>query len=206
MLRIAYVFNALAEVPWRGLLKRTPLSRQKQSVVLSRPLACLRHAVLLAFDRQEYYVCPSGAAAAGTDDRAWLAEEERESKNKTGLDRRRMAGPRIPIVFVILGACGAGPSFFFAWHGQPPAAGADLASLLSQNPDDYVLSLGHFLDLERPGDGLLPGPPGAYRNCASRRQRRQLPLSISSGTSSGLRTAALPRPPLSFWWRLIWRW
>jgi 4-amino-4-deoxy-L-arabinose transferase-like glycosyltransferase len=154
---IAYVFNALAEVPWRGLLKRTPLSQQKQALLL---LALWPASVMLFFSfstRQEYYALPALPPLALMIG-AWLAEEECEWKNKTGLGRRRVAGLRIAIVFMILGVCGAGAAFFFAWHGQPPAAGADLASLLSQNPDDYVLSLGHFLDLSGRAMGFFRVP------------------------------------------------
>jgi hypothetical protein len=44
--------------------------------------------------------------------------------------------------------------FFLTIHA--PAPGTDLATLLSQNPADYALSFGHFLDLTTRALGLFP--------------------------------------------------
>jgi hypothetical protein len=50
-------------------------------------------------------------------------------------------------VLFLLGATGGLLAAYLAIHAPPPAPGADLSTLLTQNPGDYALSLGHFLDL-----------------------------------------------------------
>jgi hypothetical protein len=47
---------------------------------------------------------------------------------------------------------------FFILHSGRPSPHTDLASLLTQNPDDYALSFGHFLDLTGPAMALFRVP------------------------------------------------
>jgi hypothetical protein len=59
----------------------------------------------------------------------------------------------LPITILIAVVCG-----YFAATAPRPAAGADLATLLSNNPDLYNLSLGHLYDLTGAAMGLFRGP------------------------------------------------
>jgi 4-amino-4-deoxy-L-arabinose transferase-like glycosyltransferase len=55
------------------------------------------------------------------------------------------AALRCTAVLLALGAIFAAAALFFLLHA--PAPNADLAALLQQNPGDYAMSMGHFLDL-----------------------------------------------------------
>jgi hypothetical protein len=92
--------------------------------------------------RQEYYVLPALPPLALMIG-GWLDREE----NCSAGDPLRIAGRRISIVLFFLGATGSLLAAYLAFHAHPPAPGVDLSTLLTQNPGDYALSLGHFLDL-----------------------------------------------------------
>ena len=92
--------------------------------------------------RQEYYALPALPPLALMIG-GWLAREEKCSAR----DPLRIAGRRIAIVLFLLGATGGLLAAYLAIRAQPPAPGVDLSTLLTQNPGDYALSLGHFLDL-----------------------------------------------------------
>jgi 4-amino-4-deoxy-L-arabinose transferase-like glycosyltransferase len=55
---------------------------------------------------------------------------------------------RITAILLILGTLFAATSLFFLLHSKSPTPNADLATLLTQHPSDYALSMGHFLDLD----------------------------------------------------------
>jgi 4-amino-4-deoxy-L-arabinose transferase-like glycosyltransferase len=92
--------------------------------------------------RQEYYALPALPPLALMIG-GWLAREEYSSAR----DPLRIAGRRIAIVLFLLGTTGGWLAAYLAVRAQPPAPGVDLSTLLTQNPGDYALSLGHFLDL-----------------------------------------------------------
>jgi 4-amino-4-deoxy-L-arabinose transferase-like glycosyltransferase len=92
--------------------------------------------------RQEYYALPALPPLALMIG-GWLAGEEKCSAR----DPLRIAGRRIAIVLFVLGATGGLLAAYLAIRAQAPAPGVDLSTLLTQNPGDYALSLGHFLDL-----------------------------------------------------------
>jgi 4-amino-4-deoxy-L-arabinose transferase-like glycosyltransferase len=92
--------------------------------------------------RQEYYALPALPPLALMIG-GWLNREE-ECPFR---DPLRIAGRRIAIVLFLLGATGGLLAAFLAIQAQPPAPGVDISTLLTQNPGDYALSLGHFLDL-----------------------------------------------------------
>jgi 4-amino-4-deoxy-L-arabinose transferase-like glycosyltransferase len=92
--------------------------------------------------RQEYYALPALPALALMIG-GWLNREGRCSAD----DPLRIAGRRIAVVLFLLGATGGLLAAYLAIHAQPPAPGVDISTLLTQNPGDYALSLGHFLDL-----------------------------------------------------------
>ena len=92
--------------------------------------------------RQEYYALPALPPLALMIG-GWLAREE----NGSARDPLRIAGRRISIVLFLLGVSGGLLAAYLAVQAQPPSPGMDLSTLLTQNPGDYALSLGHFLDL-----------------------------------------------------------
>jgi 4-amino-4-deoxy-L-arabinose transferase-like glycosyltransferase len=92
--------------------------------------------------RQEYYALPALPALALMIG-GWMDREEKCSAR----DPLRIAGRRIAVVLFLLGATGGVLAAYLAIRAQPPVPGVDISSLLTQNPGDYALSLGHFLDL-----------------------------------------------------------
>jgi 4-amino-4-deoxy-L-arabinose transferase-like glycosyltransferase len=92
--------------------------------------------------RQEYYALPALPPLALMIG-GWLAREE----NSSARDPLRIAGRRIAIVLFLLGTTGGLLAAYLAIRAQAPTPGVDLSTLLTQNPGDYALSLGHFLDL-----------------------------------------------------------
>jgi hypothetical protein len=109
--------------------------------------------------RQEYYVLPSlpplALLIAG-----WLAQPATKPGAPACPERSRMglasetwdpttsrAALRITAVLLALGTIFAATTAVFLLHTQTPASNADLATLLTENPSNYALSMGHFLDL-----------------------------------------------------------
>jgi 4-amino-4-deoxy-L-arabinose transferase-like glycosyltransferase len=92
--------------------------------------------------RQEYYALPALPALALMIG-GWM---DREEKCSAG-DPLRIAGRRVAVVLFVMGATGGLLAAYLAIRAQPPVPGVDISSLLTQNPGDYALSLGHFLDL-----------------------------------------------------------
>ncbi len=65
---------------------------------------------------------------------------------------------RIAAVLLCLGTAFALAAGWFLLHTKAPAPHTDLARLLQQNPGDYALSMGHFLDLNAQALGLFRLP------------------------------------------------
>jgi 4-amino-4-deoxy-L-arabinose transferase-like glycosyltransferase len=126
---IAFVFRALGSV------------RNQAWTLLSIWAACVM--VFFSFStRQEYYALPALPPIALMIG-GWLAREEQCPAR----DPQRAAGRRIALVLFLLGAIGSVLGGFLALRAQPPGPGADISALLTQNPGEYALSLGHVLDL-----------------------------------------------------------
>ena len=147
----AYLFHAVAKVPVRSLFKGPLTSLQKTQVLLGIWAAF----PLLFFSlstRQEYYVLPAMPALilliAG-----WLADSPEENA-----ERHRVSGQRAAGVLAVLGAMAAVVCVYFVLHTKAPAANTDLSALLQQNPGDYALSFGHFLDLNAQALGMFRLP------------------------------------------------
>ena len=100
--------------------------------------------------RQEYYTIPALPAFALLIG-GWMA---RESEDSSPLGPRR-AGRISSLVLLAIGITAflAGMCFLFL---SKAATSTDLADLLKKNPNQYALSLGHFLD-------LTPQALGAFR-------------------------------------------
>ena len=113
--------------------------------------------VLLFFSlstRQEYYILPAlpGAAVliAG-----WLAYRAVDTPVAAAHQR---AGRRVTATLAGLGVLAAAACVFFIVHTRTPAPDTDLAQLLQQNPGEYALSFGHFLDLNAQAMGMFRLP------------------------------------------------
>ena len=107
--------------------------------------------------RQEYYSLPALPALALMIG-GFLARAESDAggsvhqvANRTALLCHRWL--LLPIASVTAVVC-----TYFAVKAPHPAPGTDLASLLSQNPELYNLSLGHLFDLTGDAMGLFRGP------------------------------------------------
>ena len=150
---IAFAFKALGRVPWRAAVSRQALTREQQPWVLLAIWALVPLVFFSFSTRQEYYVLPSLVPLALLIG-GWLAQdEEADPATDAGL-----AGRRIAFVLMVLGVVLAGVAAFFALHAPRPVAGMDLAAVLSQNPGDYALSFGHFMDLSGRAMGYFHGP------------------------------------------------
>ncbi len=107
--------------------------------------------------RQEYYVLPALPALilliAG-----WLKEETEEADTFTIPNPCMQSGQRIGFVLFLLGSAAALAAAFFALKSRSPNGNVDLAALLKQNPGDYALSFGHFLDLNARAMGAFRIP------------------------------------------------
>ncbi len=170
----AFVFKALA---WRHPLSHALLNspeRRAKALRLYRSVGLPRdlHAPLLLIlwaglpllffsfsTRQEYYVLPAlpplAILIAG-----WLAQDSRvawQPVTQTAIQLRR-ANLRCTAVLLALGTTFAVASIFFLLRTRAPAPSTDLATLLQQNPGDYALSMGHFLDLNAQALGLFRVP------------------------------------------------
>ncbi len=144
-----YLFQAVGwAVPalrgeWRLRLRRLELTPEERIGLLLGLWAAIPLVFFSVSTRQEYYVLPALPAMmlmiAG-----WLAE-------------RRM-GVKAAGVLAGLGVLAAGACGFLIAKAGAPVPGTDLASLLQQNPGDYALSFGHFLDLNAKAMGMFRVP------------------------------------------------
>jgi len=156
-----FLFHALAKVPWRKALRPRISIRtltQTESTLLLLGLWAAIPLVFFSFStRQEYYVLPALPALILLI-AAWLADEADEAESFTVPNPLTRSGQRISVVLLSLGSIAALVAGFFALHAQPPSPNTDLASLLKQNPADYALSFGHFLDLNAQAMGAFHDP------------------------------------------------
>jgi 4-amino-4-deoxy-L-arabinose transferase-like glycosyltransferase len=112
--------------------------------------------ILLFFSfstRQEYYVAPALPGICLLLGH-WLALE---SQARYGEDTAR-SGRISATVFLVIGLIIAALTSSLAIISHSPPTGVGLADLLNKNPDAYVLSLGHFLDLTGSAMSLFRGP------------------------------------------------
>jgi hypothetical protein len=161
----AFVFKAtswalpLRSQKFRDQLLRHELPLKRRGVLLLVVWAAF---VLLFFSlstRQEYYVLPALPALAVLI-AGWLASESKDCHPERSEGPASPAAQRITGVLLVLGSLFATAALFFLLHTRAPAADSDLAALLQQNPGDYALSMGHFLDLNAQALGLFRLPLG----------------------------------------------
>jgi 4-amino-4-deoxy-L-arabinose transferase-like glycosyltransferase len=146
----AYLLRAIRTVPLRKALRPRVSIRALTPFESTRLLLGLWAAIPLLFfslsTRQEYYVLPSIPPLVLLI-AAWLNDEATEVEAFTVPNPLARAGQRVAVVLLVLGSIAALIAAFLAFHTHPPAPDTDLALLLKQNPADYALSFGHFLDL-----------------------------------------------------------
>ena len=162
----AFVFRAVY-VPTRNYLRALKHSARgndgSASPYSGRLLLCIGTAFVLLFyslsTRQEYYVLPALPLLAILIG-GWLAAEARSpqpSVSPCAWADRRTANFGI-LAWLVLGSIYAVASVWLLLHMQTPAPNTDLSTLLTQNPADYALSMGHFLDLNARALGLFRLP------------------------------------------------
>jgi 4-amino-4-deoxy-L-arabinose transferase-like glycosyltransferase len=112
--------------------------------------------ILLFFSfssRQEYYVLP-GLPGVALLLGGWLARESDSAQNSP----ERRSGRISSIVLVVMGVAVCAVCVVLAWQAKTPPPNYDIAELLKQNPQDYALSFGHFLDLTPKAMGAFKVP------------------------------------------------
>lgn len=184
----AFGFKAVAwAVPlrsakWRSQLRRHDLPWKRRGRLLLVVWAAF---VLLFFSlstRQEYYVLPAIPAMAVLI-AGWLAQESLRAGMKLGGSGRTQvsesrsgapglmeapgrkagigmatSGRRVAAVLTGVGGVVAVACLLFLLHTRAPDRATDLAQLLQQNPGEYALSFGHFLDLNAKAMGMFRVP------------------------------------------------
>jgi hypothetical protein len=149
----SFLPQTLAEVRFR--FPRTPEMRKSSAAV---PLLLFSwFAVIMLFfsfsTRQEYYLAPALPALALLLGQ-WLAKEEEQS-----VDSRAARSGRISAtVLAVLGVLIAVVTGILAAISHTPKPGLELVDLLNKNPNLYVFSLGHFMDLTGDAMGFFRGP------------------------------------------------
>jgi 4-amino-4-deoxy-L-arabinose transferase-like glycosyltransferase len=149
---VIFLPQSLRNVPFRWREWRGALSpRQKASLLFA-----LWVVVIVGFfsfsTRQEYYTLPALPGLALLVG-SWLA---READPASASERR--AGRISSAVFLALAMVGAAAGLALLISSRTPPPGTDLAALLSRNPTEYDLSLGHVLDLTPEALGALRAP------------------------------------------------
>jgi 4-amino-4-deoxy-L-arabinose transferase-like glycosyltransferase len=156
-----YLLQALRTIPWRKAVRPLISIRTLTPEESTRLLLGLWAAIPLLFfslsTRQEYYVLPSLPPLILLI-AAWLNAEATEAESFTVPNPLTRAGQRISVILLILGSITALAIGFLIFHTHPPDPSVDLAALLHQNPTDYALSFGHFLDLNGPALGAFHRP------------------------------------------------
>ncbi len=157
----AFLLRALATVPWRKALRplvsiRT-LDRSESTHLLLGLWALIPLLFFSLSTRQEYYVLPALPPMMLLI-AAWLDREATEAESFIVPNPLVRTGQRISVVLFALGSIAALIAGFFVLHSHTPNPNTDLASLLKQNPSDYALSFGHFLDLNARAMGAFRTP------------------------------------------------
>ena len=159
----AFAFRAVASaIPlrrqaWRERLRAHALTSRERTLLLLTLWAAFPPLFFSFSTRQEYYVLPALPALAVLF-AGWLAQEVDWQPITDRAKKIRRANLRATTVLVVLGAIFAAAALVFLLHTRAPAPSTDLASLLQQNPADYALSMGHFLDLNARALGLFRLP------------------------------------------------
>jgi 4-amino-4-deoxy-L-arabinose transferase-like glycosyltransferase len=149
----AFLPQALRQVRLR-LLRTAEMRRSPEAPLLLFFLWAVVILVFFSFStRQEYYLAPALPGLALLLGH-WLALESQSSYGGEVARSGRISAT----VFLVVGLVISALTFTLALISHPPPPGVGLADLLNKNPDAYVLSLGHFLDLTGSAMSLFRGP------------------------------------------------
>ncbi len=176
----ALMFHAVARGIRRACAsRRTP--QQSSPTLLLLLWAALPLLFFSVSTRQEYYVLPALpalillVASSLADASRWcnqaellpgLSPEITQVSSAVGHGAEELtqtisagrAAQRATAWLLGLGAVFAAAALTLLLHAGAPAPGTDLAALLQQNPGDYAMSMGHFLDLNAQALGLFRLP------------------------------------------------
>jgi 4-amino-4-deoxy-L-arabinose transferase-like glycosyltransferase len=178
----AFIVQAVRQVPVKLAAFRDGLSPQQRATLVFALWPLL---ILLFFSfssRQEYYVLP-GLPGLALLFGGWLAREAASPPESA--ERRSGKVSSLALVLIGLAACIA--CITLAWQAQAPPPNYDIAELLKQNPQDYALSFGHFLDLTPQAMGAFKVPLlvtgiafalGTILNFLLRRANRTFPANM----------------------------
>jgi len=173
----AFVFKALGQIEARAALVASPLfarwrwlqqklnpagdavsvTQREKTMLLLGVWAALPLVFFSLSTRQEYYVLPSLPALALLI-AAWLDREAAEAESYSVPNVTTTAGQRIARVMLMIGSVAALVAVFFVVRAEAPDPNFDLARMLQQNPSEYALSFGHFLDLNAKAMGAFRDP------------------------------------------------
>ncbi len=145
---MVFLPQSIKQVPLRMREFRSQLSSSQRASLFFLIWALVIVGFFSFSTRQEYYTIPAVPALALLIG-GWLAKEAAspESESRAG---------RISswVLFAIV-ALGSVIGIALLISSKSAAPGADLADLLQKNPQDYDLSLGHFLDLTPEALGMF---------------------------------------------------
>jgi hypothetical protein len=181
----AFIFKAIANAApirstqWRARFLAKNLPPKRLALLLCLIWTALPLLFFSLSSRQEYYVLPALPAMAILI-AEWLNGETRyevtigvrpnlysrfrwkwaspEEKASGEVRSPHRSADRITAVLLALGTIFAIAATDFLLHTRAPVPNTDLAQLLAQNPGDYALSMGHFLDLNAQALGLFRLP------------------------------------------------
>jgi 4-amino-4-deoxy-L-arabinose transferase-like glycosyltransferase len=145
----AFLPQALARVPHRPHDFAAGLGHRRRADLVFGLWALVILAFFSFSTRQEYYVVPAIPALALLIG-GWLDRDAHPYAAPS------LAGRISSFVLLIVGIGAGIASVALAASSKAPPPGADIADLLTQNPDKYALSFGHFFD-------LTPQALGAFR-------------------------------------------
>ena len=151
----AYLPQAIASA-WPRRLRSLDLSGKTNLLLLV--WAALPLVFFSLSTRQEYYVLPSLPPLILLVARVLADRAIRVPHPSQPLRNRWDALLHPGTLLLAFGTVLSGATVVFLIKTKAPSATTDLASLLQQNPGDYALSFGHFLDLNAQALGLFRLP------------------------------------------------
>jgi 4-amino-4-deoxy-L-arabinose transferase-like glycosyltransferase len=163
---------------FRSQLRRHDVPLKRRGALLLLVWAAFTLLFFAFSTRQEYYVLPALPALALLI-AGWLTQRFAFASSGAGTRARAEAHPNLPrfirqealktdtparaalritAVLLILGTLFAAAAITILLQAHTPAPHNDLATLLTEHPSDYALSMGHFLDLDTRALGLFRLP------------------------------------------------
>jgi 4-amino-4-deoxy-L-arabinose transferase-like glycosyltransferase len=167
--------QAVVSVPHRIRQFASGFDREQRANLLFGLWSLIIVAFFSFSTRQEYYVLPAVPALALLIGGRLAREVEAVKVERAGLISSLM--------LLVVGIAACAVSVGLAMVAKTPPPGADIADLLTRNPDKYALSFGHFFDLTPQALGAFRAPllglgiallAGTAANCCLRWRRMSL--------------------------------